>query len=431
MDTAMDQPRVANKLPPLSVFLMGGTQLLNRHYIKGCFYLSVQIVLVLFAADLLTALEGFITLGDTAQHRVGFKIIHGDHSIHMLVEGVLAIFLTVAFLAAYLLNIKDAVNITPCTISFKQQLRAFYDEHFALIMLTPAGIAALAFIILPILITVLVSLTNYAAPAHIPPKNLVDWVGFRNFLSLFELKIWSSTLLGVGSWTAIWAVCSTIFTFGFGFVLALALANRDIAGKKVWRVIFMLPYAIPAFVSLLIFRLLLNGIGPVNSIINGFGIESIPFLSDPVLAKVTVIAIGVWTGAPYFMLLIAGALTNIPKELYEASEVDGASRFQQFKEITLPMILHQVAPSLVMTFAFNFNNFGAVYLLTEGGPINPEYRFAGHTDILITWIYKLTLDFQQYNIAAVVSIIIFLFLSLIAIWQFRRMNSFKTDVSMR
>ncbi|WP_206679253.1 carbohydrate ABC transporter permease [Endozoicomonas acroporae] len=427
----MDQPRVANKLPPLSVFLMGGTQLLNRHYIKGCFYLSVQILLVLFAADLLTALEGFITLGDTAQHRVGFKIIHGDHSIHMLVEGVLAIFLTVAFLAAYLLNIKDAVNITPCTIGLQQQLRAFYDEHFALIMLTPAGIAALAFIILPILITVLVSLTNYAAPAHIPPKNLVDWVGFRNFLSLFELKIWSSTLLGVGSWTVIWAVCSTIFTFGFGFVLALALANRDIAGKKVWRVIFMLPYAIPAFVSLLIFRLLLNGIGPVNSIINGFGIESIPFLSDPVLAKVTVIAIGVWAGAPYFMLLIAGALTNIPKELYEASEVDGASRFQQFKEITLPMILHQVAPSLVMTFAFNFNNFGAVYLLTEGGPINPEYRFAGHTDILITWIYKLTLDFQQYNIAAVVSIIIFLFLSLIAIWQFRRMNSFKTDASMR
>lgn len=430
MAITMDQPKVANRLP-LSVFLMGGTQLLNRHYITGCFYLLVQILLVLFAADLLAALEGFITLGDTAQHRVGFKIIHGDHSIHMLVEGVLAIFLTVAFLFAYRQNIKDAVNITPRTSSFKQQLRAFYDEHFALIMLTPAGIAALAFIILPILITVLVSLTNYAAPAHIPPKNLVDWVGFRNFLSLFELKIWSSTLLGVGSWTVIWAVCSTIFTFGFGFVLALALSNRDIVGKKVWRVIFMLPYAIPAFVSLLIFRLLLNGIGPINSVINGFGFESIPFLSDPVLAKVTVITIGVWTGAPYFMLLIAGALTNIPKELYEASEVDGASRFQQFKEITLPMILHQVAPSLVMTFAFNFNNFGAVYLLTEGGPINPEYRFAGHTDILITWIYKLTLDFQQYNIAAVVSIIIFLFLSLIAIWQFRRMNSFKTDVSMR
>ena len=430
MDIAMGRA-MAGRRPPLSAFLMGGTQLVNRHFIKGGFFLAVQLLLVFFAADLLTAIEGFITLGDTAQSRVGFKIIHGDHSIHMLVEGVLALFLVAACLFTYRVNIKDALQLTRCELSFKQQLQKFYDEHFAVIMLTPAGIAVLAFILLPIIITVLVALTNYAAPANIPPKNLVDWVGFKNFLSLFELKIWSSTLLGVGAWTFIWAICSTVFTFGFGLILALALSNRDIVGKKVWRVIFMLPYAIPAFVSLLIFRLLLNGIGPVNAVVNSFGFESIPFLSDPVLAKVTVIAISVWAGAPYFMLLIAGALTNIPKELYEASEVDGASRFQQFKEITLPMILHQVSPSLVMTFSFNFNNFGAVYLLTNGGPINPSYRFAGHTDILITWIYKLTLDFQQYNIAAVVSIIIFLFLSLVAIWQFRRMNSFKTDVSMR
>ncbi len=86
--------------------------------------------------------------------------------------------------------------------------------------------------------------------------------------------------------------------------------------------------------------------------------------------------------------------------------------------------------SLVMTFAYNFNNFGAIYLLTEGGPTNPEYRFAGHTDIFVTWIYKLTLNFQQYHIASVISIIIFIFLSVIAIWQFRRMKSFKDDVGM-
>lgn len=430
MGIAMDQPKVSKRLP-LSLLIMGSTQLKNRNFLTGGFYLFTQLLFFWFATDLFEAIEGFITLGETAQHRQGFKIIHGDHSIHMLVEGILALFLTAVFVLAYLFNVKDALRVKPTNLSFKKQLQKFYDDHFAVIMLTPAGIAVLGFIILPIIITVLVSLTNYAAPANIPPKNLVDWVGFKNFASLFELKIWSSTLLGVGGWTVIWATCSTIFTFGFGFLLALALSNRDVVGKKVWRVIFMLPYAIPAFVSLLVFRLLLNGVGPINGVINSMGFEAIPFLSDPLLAKITVITIGVWVGAPYFMLLIAGALTNIPKELYEASEVDGASRFQQFKEITLPMILHQVAPSLVMTFAFNFNNFGAVYLLTDGGPINPYYRFAGHTDILITWIYKLTLDFQQYNIAAVVSIIIFLFLSLIAIWQFRRMKSFNTDVSMR
>jgi arabinogalactan oligomer/maltooligosaccharide transport system permease protein len=182
------------------------------------------------------------------------------------------------------------------------------------------------------------------------------------------------------------------------------------------------------FVSLLAFRIILNGIGPVNSILGSFGISSIAFLTDPTLAKITCIVLAVWAGAPYFMLMIEGAMTNISADLYEASEVDGASKIQQFKEITLPMVMSQLAPSLVMTFAYNFNNFGAVYLLTEGGPINPDYRFAGHTDLLITWIYKLTLDFQQYNIAAVVSVIIFLFLSTMAIWQFRRMQSFKEDV---
>ncbi|MET4696195.1 carbohydrate ABC transporter permease [Endozoicomonas lisbonensis] len=428
MHTTTMQP--VGSVVPASAVLMGSTQLANRHFVKGGLFLLVQLVFLFYATDIISALKGLVTLGEVTQQRVGFTIIHGDNSIHMLVEGVIALFLLLAFLFTYAKNIQDARHLSPSSTGFKEQVRSLFDDHFPIIMLSPAALAAIAFIILPIIITVLVSLTNYAAPANIPPRNLVDWVGFQNFRSLFELKIWSSTLLGVGSWTFIWATSATVFTCGFGFILALALSNRDVVGKKIWRVIFMLPYAIPAFVTLLIFRLLLNGVGPVNALLNTWGFESIAFLSDPTLAKITVITVGVWVGAPYFMLLISGALTNIPKELYEASEVDGASRFQQFREITLPMVLHQVAPSLVMTFSFNFNNFGAVYLLTEGGPINPAYRFAGHTDILITWIYKLTLDFQQYNIASVVSIIIFLFLSLIAIWQFSRMKSFKNDVGM-
>ena len=413
-----------------AALIMGAVQLANRHYIKGVFFLGMQLLFLAYLGELVTALKGLITLGDIAQQRVGFKIIHGDNSVHMLVEGIIAVFLVLTFLFTYYKSIVDARTIKPRHDSITSQLRDYYDSNFALIMLTPAAIAVVAFIVLPIVITVLVSLTNYSAPANVPPRNLVDWVGFRNFQSLFEMKVWSSTFFGVGSWTIIWAITSTVFTCGFGFLLALALSNRYVVGKKVWRVTFMLPYAIPAFISLLIFRLLLNGIGPVNSMLNGWGIESIPFLSDPIMAKVSVIAVSIWAGAPYFMLLVSGALTNIPRELYEASEVDGASRFQQFREITVPLVLSQLAPSLVMTFAFNFNNFGAVYLLTEGGPINPAYRFAGHTDILITWIYKLTLDFQQYHIASVVSIVIFLFLSLISIWQFKRMKSFKNDVGM-
>ncbi|WCE31236.1 carbohydrate ABC transporter permease [Vibrio sp. SCSIO 43137] len=415
---------------PLSVLLMGATQIRKGHLVKGGLFLTLQILALLMLPDIIIALKGLISLGDVAQTRKGFKVIQGDNSIFMLVEGVMALIASLLLIAAYLFNISDARSSARSRLTIREQLVDIYDRKFALIVLSPAFIACIAFIILPIIITVLVSFTNYSAPNHIPPRNLVDWVGFKNFFALFELRIWSNTFFGVASWTVIWATFATICTCGFGFLLALALENKQIKAKKAWRFVFILPYAIPAFVTLLMFRLLLNGIGPVNNVLNGWGIESIAFLSDPFLAKISVIAISVWVGAPYFMLLISGALTNIPADLYEASEVDGASKFQQFREITLPMVLHQVAPSLVMTFAHNFNNFGAIFLLTGGGPINPEYRFAGHTDILITWIYKLTLDFQQYQIASVVSIVIFLFLSGIAIWQFRRMKSFKDDVGM-
>ncbi|KIF46292.1 sugar ABC transporter permease [Vibrio owensii 47666-1] len=415
---------------PLSLVVMGGSQIRNGAFLKGISFLAVQIVFLYFSVDLLIAIKGLITLGDVAQQRKGFDIIQGDNSVFMLVEGVVALLLVGLFAVTYRANVKDAKTLESKNISLKRQWVEFYEKNFAFLMLSPATVATLLFIILPIAITVLVAFTNYSAPNHIPPRNLVDWVGFKNFIALFELDIWSGTFFGVATWTVIWAVCATALTFGFGFILALAVENRDIKFKKVWRLIFILPYAIPAFVSLLVFRLLLNGVGPVNNMIGQLGFDPIAFLSDPITSKITVIFVSVWAGAPYFMLMISSALTNIPSDLYEAAEVDGASKLQQFWEITLPMVLHQLAPSLVMTFAHNFNNFGAIYLLTEGGPINPDYRFAGHTDILITWIYKLTLDFQQYHIAAVVSIVIFLFLSVFAIWQFRRMKSFKEDVGM-
>ena len=415
---------------PISCLVMGATQLRKGHLVKGGTFFLIQVLFLLFLPEICTALKGLITLGDVAQVRKGFKVIPGDNSVYMLVEGVIAFILLFFFLCAYAVNIRDARQCNACSLSLRDQIKAIYDDNFAVIVLSPAFLASIAFIIMPIVITVLVSFTNYAAPHHIPPRNLVDWVGFKNFLTLFELKIWSSTFFGVATWTVLWALFATICTCGFGFVLALALDNKNIRAKKAWRFVFILPYALPAFVTLLMFRLLLNGIGPVNAALNSWGFESVEFLSDPFLAKITVIAVSVWVSAPYFMLLISGALTNIPSDLYEASEVDGANKFQQFREITFPMVMHQVAPSLVMTFAHNFNNFGAIYLLTQGGPINPEYRFAGHTDILITWIYKLTLDFQQYQIASVISIVIFLFLSGIAIWQFRRMKSFKDDVGM-
>ena len=127
------------------------------------------------------------------------------------------------------------------------------------------------------------------------------------------------------------------------------------------------------------------------------------------------------------MVLISGCLTNISSSLYEASEIDGATKWQQFTNITLPMLLFQTAPVLILSFAFNFNNFGAVYLLTGGGPVDSTLKFAGQTDILVTWLYKLTIDHQQFGMAAVISIILFTFIASISVNNFRKSKSFTEE----
>ncbi|MEF1185884.1 sugar ABC transporter permease, partial [Vibrio sinaloensis] len=207
----LSQTQPAPKVPA-SLLIMGATQLRFGHWVKGAAFLALQIVTLLFLVDITIALKGLVTLGDVAQVRNGFDIIPGDNSIFMLVEGVIALIYCFLFLCVYAINVKDALSVTPSHASLSEQFKQIYDEKFAFIMLSPAFLASIAFIILPIVITVLVSFTNYSAPHHIPPRNLVDWVGFKNFIALFELKIWSSTFFGVASWTVIWAFFATVCT---------------------------------------------------------------------------------------------------------------------------------------------------------------------------------------------------------------------------
>ena len=294
-------------------------------------------------------------------------------------------------------------------------------------MLTPATLGVVFFVILPMVATILIAFTNYSAPNYLPPRSLVDWVGFENFKNIVKLKSWSATFGRLAIWTVIWAVSSTLLNYGVGLGLALLTNKKGMKLKGLWRTIFILPYAMPSFISLLVFRLIFNGIGPINNFIGSLGFDPVPFFTDPTLAKISVILINTWIGAPYFMVLISGCLTNISSSLYEASEIDGATKWQQFTNITLPMLLFQTAPVLILSFAFNFNNFGAVYLLTGGGPVDSTLKFAGQTDILVTWLYKLTIDHQQFGMAAVISIILFTFIASISVNNFRKSKSFTEE----
>lgn len=173
---------------PISCLIMGGTQLSRHYYVKGGIFFAIQVCFLLYLSDIVHTLIGLFTLGDVAQIRKGLTVIQGDNSIFMLVEGVIATIIVGLFATIYILNIKDARNSSYCHLTFKQQLYKLYEDKFAFIVLTPAFLASIAFIVLPIVITVLVSFTNYAAPNHIPPKNPVDWVGIKISLCCLNLK---------------------------------------------------------------------------------------------------------------------------------------------------------------------------------------------------------------------------------------------------
>ncbi|KFN11679.1 binding--dependent transport system inner membrane component family protein [Paenibacillus macerans] len=414
---------------------MGLGQLYNRQYIKGLLFLAVEALgLAYLIKNLGTAIWGIITLGEVPRMLVKGKWVDGDHSIFIMIQSLITLLFLAVFIIVYILNVKDARNIGQerergkKPNNFKQSVRYVLDYKFAVAFLSIPAAGILFFTVMPIIFMVMLAFTNYSAPKHIPPAMLVDWVGFGTFKELVVLKTWSHTFYGVLTWTIIWAVLSTITTYFGGLLVALLINQKGIRFKGVWRTILILPYAVPQLISLLVMKNMFNGqFGPINQYLGYFGLGGLPWLTDPFWAKVTVIVVNMWVGIPVSMLLILGVLTTIPKDLYEAAEVDGATGFQKFKIVTLPMILFTTAPTLIAQFAGNINNFNAIFLLTGGDPVKGDYQYAGATDLLVTWLYKLTLNQNKYNMASAIGIIIFVIIASFSIYNYRRTKSFKEE----
>lgn len=441
----------AKKSLLLSIFVWGSGQFfVCRQYAKGLLFFLVQALVVgielrtgywlewlmgmvpkfemrLYGGFFTKGIWGILTLGV----KPGAKT--GDHSMMLLINGVIVTILLLMALAVYVWNLVDAGRSGKAVDESKEYMRSkeyfkrLYKEKFVYIVLAPVALLVLFVSIMPMIFSILTAFTNYSK-GNLPPANLIDWVGFENFYKLFNVPIWSSTFFGVLGWTVIWTVTSTLSCYFFGMLQALILNNPRVRFKKMFRTIMILPWAMPGMICLLVFRNIFNGqFGPLNQFLLDMGwiSERIPFLTDPVLAKITVILVNLWLGFGASMVMISGVLSNMDPGIYEAAKIDGAGAWKQFRFLTLPQLLRVTAPLLVMNFAGNFNNFGAVFFLTEGGPANPNYQFAGDTDILISWIYKLTLDNQMYSMAAVMSILIFVVVGSVAYWNFRRTTAFK------
>jgi arabinogalactan oligomer/maltooligosaccharide transport system permease protein len=244
-------------------------------------------------------------------------------------------------------------------------------------------------------------------------------VWFENYTKLFTEERLRGPLVSVFIWTIIFASLSVITTFALGLLLALAL-NKPIRGRRVYRSILILPYAMPSIMSILIWGGMFNTeFGAINNLLG----TDIAWFQNALFAKFAIILVNLWLGFPYFYLVSSGALQAIPSELLEAAAIDGANPRQIFRRITLPLLLQILSPLLIASFAFNFNNFNLIYLLTGGGPRSElDGELAGATDILISFTYKIAFgsSVQDLGLASAISLVIFLLIASISLYGLRK-----------
>ena len=303
-------------------------------------------------------------------------------------------------------------------------MKTLLNERFHYTILSIPTIMTFALTILPLIFMILLAFTNFDKN-HQPPGTLFTWVGLRNFKSLlYANPILSTTFIGILKWTAIWAVFATFLNYIFGMMLAMIINRKGIKFKGFWRTMFVISIAVPQFVTLLIMAQLLHDRGAINIILKEIGwiSESIRFLTNGNNAKIVVIIVNMWIGIPYTMLITSGILMNIPKDLYESAKIDGAGPVVQFLKITLPYMLSVTGPYLITQFIGNINNFNVIYLLTGGGPLSLNYFQAGETDLLITWLYKLTLNEKNYALASTIGIVIFAISATLSLIVFKRVT---------
>lgn len=395
--------------------------------------------------------------------------MQGHVSTMILLEGLIGVIASLFFFIFMIWGIVDAYRVSEqkrkaeIVLKDVDYFKDVYERSYEYIILSPA-MFVLAFIsIMPIVFGFMIAFTDIAGNESMLDN--FDYVGFRNFIAIFDFSSGLGESFGqafwrVLGWTVVWAILSTATVFFGGFFQALILNSEKVVFRKFWRTLFILPWAIPALLSQMVFSVMFKELGFINQFLKDLGVydllfdlgmlgvnyeslsgirtlfylglDNIQWFTNPfntTFVRGSIIMINIWLGFPYFMALMTGVMTAIDKTLYEAADIDGASGWQKIRLITMPLVLYSTAPILIMTFSGNFNNFGVIYFITGGGPNDgkPSLGFAGDTDILISWMYKLTVDYSIYNMASVFSVLIFLFVGSVTAWNLSRTRAFQED----
>ncbi|MBQ7247328.1 MAG: sugar ABC transporter permease [Lachnospiraceae bacterium] len=374
-----------------------------------------------------------------------YTTVYGDNSFKILLYGVLTIFFIIAFIYTWRQNIKQnkiaeqILRSGKPLKSGKQDLHSLVDDQFHKTLLALPMTGIIVFTVLPIVFMILVAFTNYDGTHDGYNNSLFTWQGLENFRTMLSWsgsgnQVYSATFGEILTWTLIWAFFATFTNYFLGMFVAMMINKKGIRIKKVWRTILVLTIAIPQFISLLY----VSKMFAKNGIINGMLLDwkwitsPIPFWEDPTLARIMVIVINIWIGIPYLMLIATGILMNIPQDLYESSRIDGAGPWKQYTKITLPYMLFITGPYLLTSFTSNMNNFNVIYLLTGGAPTNVAASSAagsvGFTDLLITWLFKITTgEGAQYYMASVVGILVFIVVAVISLVVYGLLPSIKNE----
>ncbi len=401
--------------------------------------------------------------------------VEADNSTSLLTNGVIVLVVVLILVIIWIGNVSDAYKTQIMTEDTgvietpKKFIRRIWDSYFSYIIVIPTFLLIAFFTLIPFLFSFLTAFSSWNSQISVPEK-LITWEGLVSFSEVFAGNGVNYKYFGnVFAWTLIFAITASLTCYIVGMIQALIIQSKYVVAKKFWRTIFILPWAIPSLVTLLMFRNIFSAQGGLaNQIIDSFGgvdllvkikgvLASLGLYSQEAagsfsgqyiqwfglvnykLGRLLIIVINLWIGYPYFMLLITGTLTSIPSDMYEAADIDGATSLQKTRYITIPWILRATTPVIITTLTHNFNNFGVIYFLTGSVPATYTWTELGaYTnigvpnsapsiyDILISWVYRLAMltTIREYNIAAVYSIIIFLIVGIFSVYNLARVKSF-------
>jgi len=414
----------------VSILLPGLGQLLNGQWQKAiCFFLGSLFIYMIAIPYALgfgnyqgEGIAGLISLAEG-----GGRL---DRSILFMIEGIIALVFILIAIFIYIKSFKDTRNVEKAEMAgirpnnWFETRKFMRTDGFPYLITTPALILIVFIVIVPIVTAILISFTDMN-PQN---QNKFHWAGLSNYITIAKGQgIAGKAFWKIFGWTLVWTLAASTLAIVLGFIFALLVNNERIKGKKFFRTVYLLPWAVPAFITIMFFSIMTSRGGVLSNAFSSLFNTSLDIKNNTYQTRLSLILIQGWLGHSYIFLLTTGVLQAIPKDLYEAASIDGASGIRRTFKITIPLVLFQIAPMLINQYTFNFNNFSIIYLYNQGGPFNPKVygNLAGSSDILISYIYKLTMESQYQAIGAAITVFISIILIIISYLGYRKSSAFK------